>query len=381
MTESGLCSIVYLQKPLPSDSGIALYARDFADVLRQVAEVHLVPGPRTARQSQQLRATVGTVTRAAIALWHRPSALLWVDLAGRGLAEFYTSLVAIAVLRRRVCVVLHDAPEVVGPSLLFSCFDRRGTRRIAMRLSRSLGRTLNCYILQRASTFALSETGARAVGGKYPHVPRPRVLPFVVPQLHVESKPKCCRVFVPGYVADPATLLGLVAALGERWADREVRLALGSLDTEVEAQLRERVEQLGLRDTVMFLGQLPAHSFLHEFELAHIVVRTTGRELRANSAAVSAPALYALAGGCALVTDDERGVREYLVDGESVLWASTPSGVVERVERLLVDHRMRTGLARRGKLLAGELAPRAVGEVLRAHLSRLGFLRPEDTAR
>ncbi len=301
-----------------------------------------VTAPVSPRAAQTLRSAAhGLITGLGPRL--RDLDIVHVELSGRALHQFYLAW-ALTVGPRRALLVLtcHDMPSLVGWPMLFAELERRPARRLAKLMSTTVGRRLERRLLARCDiAIALTEDGAEQLRQRADAAVS---LPHVVDRTEPAAKER--RVFVPGYVSEPAVVASL-ADVVHREADRtsaEWRLVVGSTDP----QTREEIERLLTADSrrvVEFTGHEDEEGLLRQFDRAFLVVRPVG-ERHDNACAASGPLCWALSRGCLVLTDDGRsGARELAAqslltlsssladDLSSVLglWPDA-SGVVTRVE-------------------------------------------------
>ena len=309
---------LYVSRLPPSPSGVARYAGDFSGVLAQLGTVTVVRLPAEPARSQRVRTVVAVLGRVLRErLREGPDVVCWVELAGRGIAEAAGAL-ACSLLFRTTCVTVHDAPAVTGGAGYLAVLDRRGGRRVAAAISRTVGARFERAVLRDADrVFALSDLGARAVEARYGT--RCRTLPHVVATPAPEDDTDELVVYLPGYVSGALPVKELAAffrALGRAGG----RLLVGSADEDALTVLRTAAGAAGA-------GQLDERGFQSEeeidrsFALAALVLKILPSDGTgvANWAAVSGPVLRALAHGCVVVTNDHRGTSEYVAGAHAVL--------------------------------------------------------------
>lgn len=314
----------------PSPSGVALYAAVFDQVLAGFGPVERVVAPADPRESQSLRSALrGLVVGLGPRL--REVDVVHVELSGRALYQFYVAL-GLTVGRRRsvLAITCHDAPSLVGWTLLFTGIDRRPFRRVALLASSGLGHRLENRLLSRCDvTVALTKEGAIALGRRAPTAVS---LPHVVgraPQLTKEP-----RVFVPGYVSDPDVVASIADVIarratvdGLRW-----RIVVGSTDGHTRSEIERRLTPGG-REVTDFAGHQSEEDLFAEFARAFIVVRPVG-EARGNSLAASGPLGWAASRGCLCLTDDARSGARELADHALVIRSSSlPEDVSALLDR------------------------------------------------
>jgi hypothetical protein len=359
-------SILYLTKFPPSPSGIALYAAKFHDPLQRLGTVELRTAPASPAQSQALVASVFGFFGGIRASRCGKYKLFFGELGGRGLYEFYF-LMGVALGSRfcRISFTCHDAPSLVGPCMLFGALDRRGGRRIGLLLSRTVGATMEAFLMRRADcVFALTKEAASVLGTRYNR--SVSYIPHVVDEPALGSKEPI--VFMPGYIGSAAPIIDAVRTLqhvgyvcGCPW-----RLRVGACSEHVEQSVRSVVRDQS-SGYVEFVGFLTEAELLGEFERATVVLRIVGSGGKGNALAASGPLNWAIARGCVCVTDDNRaGARELAAEG-LVTVSQTP---IRALAALLVSDGMgrerARDIARTSRMRSGpDAVARRLSEVLR----------------
>lgn len=355
--------LVHLTRMPPSPSGVAAYAAVFREALAELAPTTTVslPAQPAASQSFPLAARLIRRLRRGTAV---PGTVLVVEQAGRGLAEFWATW---WLSRRgaRVWLMVHDVPALSGGAFFGRLLDRRGGRRLAALLSDTLGRRAEHGLLTRAErVFCLAPSGAAALTSTHrltrtveviPHV---AVLPASVPE-------RRRTILVPGYVAAAADVLPLLPVLHALTPDW--RLAVGACPEDEAAAITARAVEQGLSDRVDLLGFTDEAGVRAGFARAAIVVRwrRDGWSAGANRHAVSGPVIAALAHGCALVTNDDRGARDLLARAQALV-VDGAGDLAEAVTALAQDP---VACSRRGAsgraLIESDHTPVAVAALLR----------------
>lgn len=313
MTAPAPLRLVHVTRLPPSPSGVAAYAEAFRPVLEALGTVDVVRLPPEPAASQSGALAVGLARRLAR---RDPAEVVVVEQAGRGLAEFWAAW-WLARRGRRVWVMVHDVPELSGGAFFTTLLDRRGGRRVAAALSRTLGRRAERDLLRRAErVLCLSPAGARALEAAH-RLDRPvQHVPHVgaVTDAPVDGRRE---VLVPGYVGDAEDVLPLVrlaAALPDGWT-----VAVGAASEHTEQRLRAAAAEHGATGRVRLLGFLPEAGVRAAFARAAVVVRWRRGGWEGGGAyAVSGPLVAALGQGCAVVTNDSRGAA-YLFDEAGVV--------------------------------------------------------------
>ena len=358
--------IGYLSKFPPSPIGIAHYAIAFEKVLARMGEVERLETSAAPNETQRLR----TVIAACIRVTTRRSNIdaLQVELSGRAIAEFYGALCWLVVRRRRapLWITIHDAPELVGGLFFVTAFDRRGFRRVASALSQTVGIRLERYLLRRASqVICLSELGSTAVATRL-RVPRPKVIPHAVDlgPKRVAARRDRVLVFCPGYVA-PADVEPVLDALSD---GTDADVVVGACSSEAERKIAACARELGVDGRLSFTGVVEDFAALRSFFAnADVVVRlrmAPGRP--ANWAAVSGPIILAMAHGCAIITNDTRGIERELRATTAALLVESRDDAVATIRRVLADPELCFAVGSRAyQVAANQHVPERVVRALR----------------
>ncbi|MDB5074293.1 MAG: glycosyltransferase involved in cell wall bisynthesis [Chloroflexi bacterium] len=344
--------IGYVSKLPPSSSGVARYAEDFMKALAIVGELAWVLPLRVAApESQRLRTILRVVVTTVHKVRSKKLDVVHIELSGRALAEFYAALaIMFCCPDVRLWLTIHDAPHVTGGVGYISLLDRRVLRRLAHLFSVSAGRVLERYLLNRADrVFCLSSYGATATERFFGLRRSIDALPFVtsLPPLSDKSSDSV-TIFCPGHVGSDEMVLPVFPAVVDLPAHCKVTVEIGHCDRATRKSLQKIAEEMGLSDRVVFLGYLTQQRELDQaFERAAIVVRhrPPGETNLGNWAAVSGPIISAMAQGCAVISSDSRGVREYLQHGITALdLADDPAEVSGAVAKLLSSASVRNSM-------------------------------------
>jgi hypothetical protein len=335
---------LYVTRLPPSPSGVALYAQDFLEVLRSLGPTRVVIMPARPERSQRLTEFFRLWGRLRRAIRERPDDIVFLELAGRGLAEFWAAVLLGRSGSTRVWFTIHDAPEISGGAFFFGLLDRKGFRRIADALSRTVGRRAERFLLRHGEkAFTLSETGAQEIRGRFGDV-RPRTVAHVVshPALPLEKKP---YIFLPGYASGMANIAPVLDALDT--APPAWELGIGALDERTARELRSTVVRRGLDSRVRLLGFQSEQELLETFAQASIVVRWRAegwaKPTMPQHGAVSGPLMRAIANRCAIVTNDNRGSVACLRDAAAIRVGDGKAGAHElrsALSRLITDDRL-----------------------------------------
>jgi glycosyltransferase involved in cell wall biosynthesis len=261
-----------------------------------------------------------------------------------------------------VWVTLHDAPSVCGGAFFFQILDRPGGRRLAERLSRTIGRRAERSLLKDAErVYCLSEAGARIVTSEF-DLRRPvERLPHVAA---ANSTPVDHRrsIFFPGYVDGVENIKPVLRALDRTPSDWHFEI--GACGERTTNDTKRAARELGIEMRVRVLGYLGEEQLNEAFERAAIVVRwrSAGWAKRGSpgSEAVSGPLIRAMAHGAAILTNDSRGISECLSDA-GALQLPAGNGGAEVLEEAIVA-----------------LVQDAVGRAAMATAARRHILREHD---
>jgi len=340
---------VHVTRLPPSPSGVAAYAAAFRPVLDALGPTgtELLPPAPEASQSAVLAVRLARrLTR------HDRDAVLLVEQAGRGLAEFWAAWWA-ARRGRRVWLMVHDVPELSGGAFFTTLLDRRGGRRVAAALSGTLGRRAERDLLRRAErVLCLSPSGAAALAAAH-RLDRPvEAVPHVGA---ATDDPVAGRteVLVPGYVAAAEDVLPLVRAaadLPDGWV-----LAVGACGEGTARAVEAAAAAAGTADRVRLLGFLPEVGVRAAFARAAVVVRWRRDGWGGGGAhAVSGPLVAALGNGCAVVTNDSRGAGHLFDEARVVVVGDRDAGeraLLDAVRALVADPADRRARGEAGRAL------------------------------
>lgn len=357
MSDVAATRFLYVTRLPPSPSGVAAYAETFADVLRVLGDVELVRLPAEPARSQSLVRAVRLARSLDRSLARDPDRVVHVELAGRGVAEFWAAWALVRLRGRRVWLTVHDVPELSGGAFFFRTLDRRGGRRLAAALSRRLGTSAERTLLSRAEqVLCLSASGARALEARHGAGVRVRAVPHVARLGDAPARGRR-EVFVPGYVASAQDVLPLVRAVPDLPAGWT--LTVGACAPDEHERLAHEARRTGVDDRVRLLGYSSELELTGAFDRAAVVVRwRRGGWARAGEAgahAVSGPLVAALARGCAVVTNDSRGLVEVFDEAGVLVVGDGRTGAADLVRdvlRLVGDEDERVARADAGRALA-----------------------------
>ena len=308
--------IFFLSKKLPSSCGVARHHQFLISALGLVGTVVDISNSGDATESQSLYNCFKSVAKL---IQKRPQSgdVLFVELAGRFLCQFYTAIFALLFLRRiTVICYLHDVPSVVGNARLFREFDRRYFRWVtrlifpglnleSLLLSRSVVLTTN----EHAKLFLEQNYGIRCV-----------VLPLVYADLSVVSKADTC--FIPGPVnVDDLTFL--LPSIQRGLPSFKVNVGFIVGDAEKITLLQSAFS------TVTFRGFLDDHELRQEYLLAKVIVRYRKGDSVSNTMASSGPVVFGASAGCFVVTNDARGSADYFRAGAGAIFAEPAEDLVD----------------------------------------------------
>jgi glycosyltransferase involved in cell wall biosynthesis len=154
-------------------------------------------------------------------------------------------------------------------------------------------------------------------------------------------------VFLPGYVGGVENVVPTLEALVDTPEDWCVEI--GACDEEAFEAIPRLAARLGVRHRVMLLGYVGDEDLDDAFERAAIVVRWKAAGWPSSGepqhGAVSGPLMEAMAHGCAIITNDTRGIVQCLsatgairvgagADGREELRAAVTALVADPTRRL-----------------------------------------------
>lgn len=348
-TDARAPGFLYVTRLPPSPSGVALYASHFTEVLASLAPVRIVPLPPQPRQSQGLGETLRLTHRLRRAVREHPESVVFAELAGRGLAEFWATLRLLSGGRHaRVWLTIHDAPQLSGGAFFFGALDRKGLRRIAALLSRTLGRRAERRLLTRAErVYCLAPRGADELRARF------GADLDVRPIGHVVAAPRAAVgvrhvIFLPGYLDGIDNIVPVLEALETAPADWGV--AIGACSARTALDVSHASALRGLTGRVRLLGFQSEDELLDTYGGAGVVVRwRQGGWQHGGGArgAVSGPLMHALAAGCAIITNDTRGAIGCLAAAGALQIGDGAAGARElrdALARVMTDHGLRERL-------------------------------------
>jgi glycosyltransferase involved in cell wall biosynthesis len=300
-----------VSKAPPTRHGVARYTVLFRQALAATAAVRPVDVPSRTDTVAGVLKTVMSVRRA---IRRERPALAWFELSGRALGEFYTA--AWVAPRVPTVVTLHDAPSIAGDTGMFRLLDRRGLRRLSRSVRHLVGRPAERRLEHQATAWVtLSQSGADAVRSQHP-LAVVVTLPLVAAGGRVPKRTPL--VFVPGFYRGRASVTPALDAL--RMLPPDVIVAIGGGGSHLGCIVREWQESNSdVQGRVAMLGDLDESALDDMYRRATVVVRLLGQSPAGGGRAVSGPVIDALAHGCALVTDDQRGAADVLENGVNAL--------------------------------------------------------------
>jgi glycosyltransferase involved in cell wall biosynthesis len=343
-------SVLYVSKFPPSHSGVARYAAQFLEVLRQLANVETFVTGHEAPDGAGVRRIVNVVVSVQRQLREKPDWVV-IELSGRAIAEFF-ACASVLCRRRRplIWITVHDPPAVTGGLFWLSSLDRKGFRRLAAFLSATIGHRVERWVLERADAIVcLSKAGAAALTAEYS---LSRVVRSIHPVARIASG-KSARgdVFLPGPIIRLEHAEEAIDAVADAC---DLNIVIGVCDEPTERALRTHAEARGITNPIRFTGSL-SQDLLDEVYGASLLVvhwRPNGSAGNVtNAAPCSYPVIDAMANGCALVTNGARGAREYIIEsGAAIDLSDTP----DQLGPVLADlFRVPDALARLGSRALG----------------------------
>lgn len=318
---TGGLTLLHVSKFPPSSSGIGLYAALFETSFPQTRVLRR-PSHPDPTVTQQLRSSIAGLFAGLKGA--RGVDIIHVELGGRALAEFYFVL-GLLMRRKRPWTVItcHDVPSLVGATMLFTAFDRRGLRRLGLRLSSSLGAVLERRVARGTDTVvALTRNGARVLADRHGRAAHFLGHVIVGHQAPAHKEPV---IFLPGYVGEqcPIADIARIAYEAPPTPRGPWRVVVGAGDqahinrelAALKPEPRAAVENQGLVDE----AELTA-----TFLKAAAAVRFGSGHNLSNHLAASGPVALALGCGCAVLTDDPRPAVRELADEGLISQTSTP---------------------------------------------------------
>lgn len=251
-------------------------------------------------------------------------------------------------------MTVHDSPAVCGGAFFFKLLDRRGGRRMAQLLSDLIGRRAERALLQRAEKVCcLSALGAAQLTDRLALSRPVQLLPHVA---MVTGTPVADRrsIFLPGYLDGLENVAPAILALTDVSEDWRVEIGACGEETKIDAQSLAR--RLGVEERVQLLSFLDEQELDDAFERAAIVIRWNAsgwaRNGEAQRGAVSGPLIKAMGHGCAIVTNDTRGITECLPDAGAIQIDSGQTGgdqVRQALTTLIRDEARRDRMSATGR--------------------------------
>ena len=295
--------------------------------------------------------TLSTLFRTLRSSSADPDHVIMVELAGRGLAEFWTVFfLSSRPFSRRIWVTVHDTPAVCGGAFFFTALDRRGGRRIANWFSRWLGRKAERTALQRVERiYCLSTMGAHLLAEQL-CLRRPVLrLPFVATATTGSLSTRRI-ILLPGYldgVQNVAPVLSTLAVSPACW-----HLEIGSCSANTKVDIRSLARQMDVDHRVEWLDYLNETELDAAFERAAIVVRWRDcawlNSDGAPQGAVSGALMNALAHGCAVITNDSRGFVECMGEAQAMR-VQTERELQAGLSNLIQDDTLRERMGTAGR--------------------------------
>jgi hypothetical protein len=308
--------IFFLSQKLPSSCGVARHHQFLKSALGSFGKVVDISNSGNASESQSL---LNCIRYVAKLIQIRPQAgdVLFVELAGRFLCQFYAGIFAALFLRRiKVICYLHDVPSVVGDARIFREFDRRYFRWFSRLIFPGIN--LESLLLSRSVVVATNENACRFLEQAYGV--RCAVLPLVYADLSLVSKDDKC--FIPGPVnVDDLTILLRSIQRGLPTFTVNVGFIVG--DAEKIKLLQSAFSTVTLRG---FLDDQELHK---EYLLAKVIVRYRQGESVSNTMASSGPVVFGASAGCFVVTNDARGSTDYFRSGAGAIFADPAADLVD----------------------------------------------------
>ncbi len=141
-------------------------------------------------------------------------------------------------------------------------------------------------------------------------------------------------------------------------------------------RVRERIERLGIADSVRLTGAVPIEELVAYYRGATVLLTLSDHE------GFNVPLLEAMRFGLPIVAHAAGATPETLGDAGVLLEGKSPDDVAAALERVVRDGGLRKALIERGHARLAEFAPERVTERLERALSLVGWeLPPERTRR
>jgi hypothetical protein len=273
-----------------------------------LAATHVITMPPRPESSQRPTEMVRLWKRTRSLIHTSPVDTLVVEIAGRGLAEFWVAFGLSHLTKIRLWLTIHDSPELSGGAFFFTPLDRKGVRRLAAALSRTIGRRAERSLLKRCErVLTLSPVGADEIRSRFGEPLPLQVIAHVVGPPVIG--PKQPRIFLPGYLSGRESILPVLDVLESSPSQWVVEI--GATDEKTAGDIGHEVARRGLVGRVKLLGFQSEDDLLRTFSSTRIVVRWRAQGWAKRGApqhgAVSGPLMRAIADGCAVVTNDRRG--------------------------------------------------------------------------
>lgn len=358
-------TIGYLTKQIPSSHGVAQYAQIFRSVLNEFGICVSVGTLHDNADSGSLLHSL----RTAQGLRRRSDALdtLVVDLSGRAFAELFAASWFVRTRRsnQQLWLCVHDAPSVTGATFFIRLLDRRGLRRVAAWMTRRWGARWEGWLLAHADLiWTLSSDGAMALTARFSLCPPAVAIPHVAQPLTAVPERRGQVLFYPGHTGAQAVAPLLDVLIRHPRA----YLIVGSCAKGEEARIRLHASELDVSGRVECTGTVPGLAELSAvYRRADIVVRLrTGPPQELAGQAVGGPLISAMAHGCAIVTNDPRGLQGFFKETRAAVVVDTIDQAVTAIEALLTKpEQLRAAQERAWVAVKKSHTPSAVAERLR----------------
>jgi hypothetical protein len=350
--------LVHVRKELPSYSGVARYAEQFAAVAKDVVDDYQPFGTGgDPVATRRLRTIVATARRLDRHCRRHGPTHVWVELSGGAAAELW-AVAALLYRRRRPVVVatLHDPPAVTGGPFAFPRWDRRPLRRLAA-ITAPLGRRVERALLDRLDlAVCLSGAGRDALVAAVGPRQLPAVLPpfFGAPDPHPSAATPV--VFLPGPLSSTEQDR-LIGALDGCPGPMHLRIGLhagGPLRPS-----RHRLDDL---------GELDQDGLTAAYRSADAVIRLwEPDDVRygwGNTNAVSGTVIDAVAAGALVITNCARGGEEW-VDEAGGVNLPRDADPAAHLPALLAPAAVRTRRARSQEWMQTQRSPAAQRDDIR----------------
>ena len=169
-------------------------------------------------------------------------------------------------------------------------------------------------------------------------------------------------------------LLEALAAIRDQHGE-QVPLVCSGRANEFSDHLRVRADELGIQDTVKFVG------FVSPLQLRCLYAEATALVFPSRFEGWGMPVCEAFASGVPVASSTATGLSEVTGDAALLFDPERPDQIADAVWRLWTDAELRSELIARGHRRAGELSVEHAARIFRAHYRRMGGRQLTDEDR